>query len=109
MESWGAVAEDDGGKEAENERAVAEVGYGTRSERREKWEEVWERNGDERTQTHRLRAPVGTPGETGVRRPDGRNPEACNGAGPGSGGVTGISVASERKKRTDERGNGAEW
>ena len=43
----------------------------------------------EKTQTPILRAPVGTPGETGVRRPDGRKPEACEGAGPGSGVVTG--------------------
>ena len=27
-----------------------------------------------------------------MRRPDGRKPEAGKGAGPGSGGVTGISV-----------------
>ena len=46
-----------------------------------------------------LRAPVGTPGETGVGRPDGRKPEAGEGAGPGSGGVTGNPVAeSEREK-----------
>ena len=52
-----------------------------------------------RTRTPRLRAPVGTPGVTGVRRPDGRKPEACEGAGPGSGGVTGNLVAkSEREK-----------
>ena len=51
------------------------------------------------TQTHRLRAPVGTPGETGVGRPDGRKPEDGDGAGPGSGGVTGNPVAeSEREK-----------
>ena len=48
------------------------------------------------TRTPRLRAPVGTPGETGVRRPDGRKPEACEGAGPG---VTGNPVVkSEREK-----------
>ena len=46
-----------------------------------------------RMRTPRLRAPVGTPGETGVQRPDGRKPEADEGAGPGSGGVTGIPVA----------------
>ena len=42
------------------------------------------------TQTRERRnlAPVGTPVETGVGRPDGRNPEAGEGAGPGSGGVT---------------------
>ena len=44
-------------------------------------------------------APVSTPGETGVERPDGLKPEACEGAGPGSVGVTGIPVArSEREK-----------
>ena len=46
----------------------------------------------EETQTPRLLAPVGTPGETGVGRPDGRKPEAGEGAGPGSGGVTGNPV-----------------
>ena len=57
------------------------------------------RKESEKTQTPRLRAPVGTPRETGVRRPDGRKPEACEGAGPGSGGVTGNPVArSEREK-----------
>ena len=51
------------------------------------------------TQTPRLRAPVGTPGETGVGRHDGRKPEAGEGAGPGAGGVTGKPVAgSEREK-----------
>ena len=46
-----------------------------------------------------MRAPVGTPGETGVGRHDGRKPEAGEGAGPGSGGVTGNPVAkSEREK-----------
>ena len=53
----------------------------------------WQKRKREKTQTPRLRAPVGTPGETGVRRPDGRKPEADEGAGPGSGGVTGIPVA----------------
>ena len=44
-------------------------------------------------------APVGTPVETDVWRHDGRKPEAGDGAGPGSGGVTGIPVArSEREK-----------
>ena len=53
----------------------------------------------EKPQAPRLRAPVGTPGETGVMRPDGRKPEAGEGAGPGSGGVTGNPVAkSEREK-----------
>ena len=42
----------------------------------------------------------GTPGETGVRRPDGRKPEACEGAGPGSGGVTGNPVI---RRETHER------
>ena len=51
--------------------------------------------------TPRLRAPVGTPGETGVGRPDGRKPEAGEGAGPGSGGVTGNPVA--RMRDGDER------
>ena len=58
-----------------------------------------QRKETEKTQTPRLRAPVGTPGETGVGGPDGRKPEACEGAGPGSGGVTGNPVAkSEREK-----------
>ena len=57
------------------------------------------RNESEKTQTPRLRAPVGTPGKTGVGRPDGRKPEAGEGAGPGSWGVTGNPVAkSEREK-----------
>ena len=90
-----AVAENWG----ENEKAVAEVMRETPSERREKWEGIWKRNRDKITQTPRLRAPVGTPGETGVRRPDGRKPEACEGTGPGSVGVTGNPVArSEREK-----------
>ena len=54
----------------------------------------------EKTQTPRLRAPVGTPGETGVQRPDGRKPEADEGAGPGSGGVTGNPVI---RRETHER------
>ena len=54
----------------------------------------------EKKQTPRLRAPVGTPRETGVRRPDSRKPEACEGAGPFSGVVTGNPVArSEREER----------
>ena len=54
----------------------------------------------------RLRAPVGTPGETGVRRPDGRKPEAGEGAGPGSGGVTGDPVIRRERHTRDgwERG-----
>ena len=51
------------------------------------------------TQTPRLRAPVGTPVETGVGRPYGRKPEAGEGAGPGSGGVTGKPVARSEIKR----------
>ena len=58
------------------------------------------RKESEKRQTPRLRAPVGTPGETGVGRPDGQKPVACEGAGPGSGGVTGNPVArSEREER----------
>ena len=47
----------------------------------------------------RLRAPVCAPVETGVERPDGLNPGAGEGAGPGCNlGVTGNPVArSERK------------
>ena len=55
----------------------------------------------EETQTPRLRAPVGTPGETVVGRPDGRKPEAGEGAGPGSGGVTGIPVAKSGREKHD--------
>ena len=47
----------------------------------------------------RLLAPVGTPGETGVGRPDGRKPEAGEGAGPGSGGVTGKPVAWSKREK----------
>ena len=47
-------------------------------------------------QTPRLRAPVDTPGETGVGIPDGRKLEAGAGAGPGSGGVTGNTGNTER-------------
>ena len=58
------------------------------------------RKESEKKQTPRLRAPVGTPGETGVGRPDGRKPEACEGAWPGSGSVTGTPVArSAREER----------
>ena len=53
------------------------------------------RNKVERTQTPRLRAPVRTPGETGVGIPDGRKPEA----GDGAGGVTGKPVAESGRKR----------
>ena len=52
-----------------------------------------------KTQTPRLRAPVGTPGETGVGRPDGRKPETGEGAGPGSGGVTAKPFAESERKR----------
>ena len=73
------------GEGRENEKAVGEVGCEKRRERE--------------TQTPRLRAPVGTPVETGVGIPDGRKPEAGKGAGPGSCGVTENPVAkSEREK-----------
>ena len=39
------------------------------------------------------------PVETGVGRPDGRNPVAGEGSGPGSGGVTGNPVAESERKR----------
>ena len=77
----------------ESERAVAKVECKTASGWLNTRREVWKESKGEKSQTPRLRAPVGTPGETGVRRPDGRNPEAGEGAGPGSGGVTGIPVA----------------
>ena len=67
--------------------------------RRKTWGEVGKESESEKTQTPRLRAPVGTPGETGVWRPDGRKPEACKGAGPGSGGVTGKPVARSEGER----------
>ena len=83
----------------EGERAVAEVECKTASGRRKTRGEVWKESKSEKSQTPRLLAPVGTHGETGVRRPDGRKPEACEGAGPGSGGVTGNPVAeSDREK-----------
>ena len=66
-------------------------------ERRE--ERFGKESKSEKAQTPRLRAPVGTPGETGVGRPDGRKPEAGGGAGPGSGGVTGNPVARGVKER----------
>ena len=59
-------------------------------------------NESEKTQTPRLRAPVGTPGETGVGRPDGRKPEAGEGAGPGSGDVTGNPVARMKEGKTKD-------
>ena len=90
------------------ESAVAEVGFWRQWER--KTREYRERKRrktvaegsvkHEKTQTPRLRAPVGTPGETGVGRPDGRKPEAGEGAGPGSGGVTGNPVI---RRETHER------
>ena len=48
--------------------------------------------------------------ETGDERPDGHKPEAGEGAGPGSGGVTGNPVAEgERDTReTLGRGSGVE-
>ena len=63
---------------------------------------VAKRDANEKTQTPRLRAPVGTPGETGVRRPDGRKPVAGEGAGPGSVGVTGNPVARSERERHGE-------
>ena len=49
--------------------------------------------------TPRLLAPVGTPGETGDWRPDGRKPEAGEGAGPGSGWCNRNSGRKEWKER----------
>ena len=60
------------GCERRNEGTVAEI------------REEAEMNEHQKTRTPRLRAPVGTPWETGVRRPDGRKPEAGDGAGLGS-------------------------
>ena len=57
---------------------------------------------NEVTQTPRLRAPVGTPMETGVRIPDGRKPEAGEGAGPGSVGVTWNQVARMTQRETKD-------
>ena len=73
----------------------------------EKYEAVTEsraRTGKKRTP--RLRSPVGTPGEKGVERPDGREPEAGDGAGLGSGGVTGKPFAESETnghRKTCER------
>ena len=78
---------DVGVNEQRNERAVREVGC--------------EKDANEATQTPRLRAPVGTPGETGVRRSDGRKPVAGEGAGTGSGGVTGNPVAESEERDTE--------
>ena len=90
-----------GSRELERKRGktVAEVGCKTASGRRKTRGEVWKGSKSKKSQTPRLRAPVGTPGETGVRIPDGRKPEACEGAGPGSGGVTGNPVARRVRKR----------
>ena len=60
---------------------------------------VAKKNANKKTRTPRLREPVGSPGETGVKRPDNRKPVAGEGAGPGSGGVTG-NPPGERKKET---------
>ena len=60
-----------------------------------------ERKLGKRTRTPRLRAPVGTPVETGDWRPDGRKPEAGEGAGPGLGGVTGNPVAKSEREKGD--------
>ena len=76
-----------GGKEMENERAVALN---------------WRENAERGTSTPRLRAPVGTPGETGDWRPDGRKPVAGEGAGPGSVGVTGDPVAGSERENAKE-------
>ena len=92
-----------------NERAVLEVECQAASERRECGDRGEERQREnterhEKAKTPRLRAPVGTPGETGVRRPDGRKPEACEGAGPGSGGVTGNPVAGSERETQETLG-----
>ena len=86
-------------EEQRNEKAAAEVECETPSERRKTWGGVAKMNESEKTQTPRLRAPVGTPVETGVGRPDGRKPEDGEGAGPGSGGVTVNPVARRERKR----------
>ena len=70
-----------------------QVQDGRRVEELQKWNE------SEKTQTPRLRAPVDTPGETGVRRPDGRKPEAVEGAG---GGLWWCNGRRERKKETQK-------
>ena len=64
---------------------------------------VGKENANEKTRTPRLRAPVGTPVETGVGRPDGRKPEAGDGAGPGSGGVTGNPVAGREREKHERQ------
>ena len=79
----GSVTEGEGGF-MRSEPAVAEVGCKNRWETKDV-RRGWKRSKSEKTQTPRLRAPVGTPVETGVGRPDGRKPEAGEGAGPGSG------------------------
>ena len=46
-----------------------------------------------------------------MQRPDGRKPEADEGAGPGSGGVTGNPVAGGERdtQETLGRGSGVGW
>ena len=51
----------------------------------------------------RLRGPVGTAGEIGVQRPDGRKPEAGEGAEPGSVGVTGNPVAGSGLEKSGDK------
>ena len=63
---------------------------------------VAKRDANEVTQTPRLRAHVGTHGEIGVERHDGRKPEAGEGAGLGSVGVTGNPVARSERKRHEK-------
>ena len=65
-------------------------------------EELHKRDENEKTQTPRLLAPACAPGETGVGRPDGRKPESGEGAGPGSGGVTGNPVAKSERGNTKD-------
>ena len=60
-----------------------------------------QRKESEKTQTPRLRAPVGTPWETGVGRPDGRKTVAGEGTGPGSEGVTGNPVANGKREKRE--------
>ena len=81
-----AVAEGEWGKKAENEMRGS-----LRKETR-----------NEMTRTPRLLASVGTPGETGVWRPDGLKPEAGEGTGPGSGGVAGNPVAKSERENTKD-------
>ena len=99
---WGCArgtggAWDDGVKRSRAERQ--------RCERYEAVTESRARTGKKRTP--RLRAPVGTPGETGVGRPDGRKPVAGEGAGPDSGGVTGNPVAEDERDTRETLGRGS--